>query len=175
MPLNIRHLDGPFKGQTQVFDDDIKSILIGRDPVTCQIVLPPDARMASREHCTLARIRGRYIIDMDANRRVTLNDDQLLERGAALPDSCEIQIGPDGPRLKLLATRHSKMTSTADQKLDDGEVARRASRAASELDVEEVASQASDSRRVGTIAGMIAVLAFVIGGIVFFVMQDSVQ
>ncbi|MDG2477672.1 MAG: trypsin-like peptidase domain-containing protein [Phycisphaerales bacterium] len=175
MPLNIRHLDGPFKGQTQVFDDDIKSILIGRDPVTCQIVLPPDARMASREHCTLARIRGRYIIDMDANRRVTLNDGQLLERGAPLPDSCEIQIGPDGPRLKLLATRHSKMMSTADQQLDDGEVARRASRAASELDVEEVASQASDSRRVGTIAGMIAVLAFVIGGIVFFVMQDSVQ
>ncbi|MDP6158253.1 MAG: trypsin-like peptidase domain-containing protein [Phycisphaerales bacterium] len=175
MPLLVRHLDGPFEGQTQTFGDEIESILIGRDPETCQIVLPPDARMAGREHCTLARVRSKYLIDMDADRRVTLDGGQLLERGSPLPDSCVLQIGPDGPRLKLLTTRHSKMASTADQEIDGTEIARRASRAASELEVQEVAEQAGSSRRIGTAAGVIAVLAVIVAGIVFLVMQSDVE
>lgn len=131
--------------------------------------------MASREHCTLARVRGRYIIDMDADRRVTVDGGDLLERGSPLPDSCEIQIGPGGPRLKLLTTRHSKLAATRDQQLDDDQVTRRGAPAASKLDVEEVAAQASSSRRIGAVAGVIAILAFVIGGVVMFFMQDSVE
>jgi hypothetical protein len=168
-------LDGPFEDRTQTFDDDIESILIGRDPETCHIVLPPDARMAGREHCTLARVRSKYLIDMDADRRVSLDDGQMLERGTPLPDSCVVQIGPGGPRLKLLTTRHSKMASTSDQQIDDVEIARRASRAASELDVQEVAEQAGSSRRIGAIAGLLAVLAVIAAGIVFFVMRGDVE
>ena len=102
MPLTVRHLDGPFEGQTQTFSDEIEHIVIGRDPSVCQILLPPDARMAGREHCSLARVRGRYLIDMNADRRVTLDGHTLLEAGTPLPESCELQIGPEGPRLKLL-------------------------------------------------------------------------
>lgn len=175
MPLIVRHMDGQFEGRTQTFDDDVETILIGRDPSTCQIALPPDARMAGREHCTLARVRGRYLIDMDADRRVTLDGWQMLERGSSLPDSCELQIGPDGPKLKLLATRHSGIASTADQQMDEGDVVRRASRAATELEVQDVAEQAGSSRRIGAIAGVIAVLAVAIGAVVFFVMQGDVE
>ncbi|MCH2136072.1 MAG: trypsin-like peptidase domain-containing protein [Phycisphaerales bacterium] len=175
MPLTVRHMDGQFEGRTQTFDDDVESILIGRDPSTCQIVLPPDARMASREHCTLARVRGRYLIDMNADRRVTLDGHQMLERGSPLPDSCELQIGPDGPRLKLLVIRHSQMESTADQQIDESEVVRRSSRAATEMDVEEVAQEAGSSRRLGVIAGVIAVLAVAVGLVVFFVTRSDVE
>lgn len=175
MTLTVRHLDGPFKGQTQTFNNDVESILIGRDPATCQIVLPPDAGMTSLEHCTLARVRGRYIINMNANCRVAVDDGQLLERGTPLDDSCKLQIGPDGPWLKLLATQHSKMMSTGDQQIDKDEVSRRAARSAAELDAEFVAAQARNSRRIATIAGVIAVLAFLIGGIVLFVMQYSAK
>lgn len=175
MPLTVRHMDGQFEGRTQTFDDDVESILIGRDPSTCQIVLPPDARMAGREHCTLARVRSRYLIDMDGDRRVTLDGWQMLERGSSLPDSCEIQIGPDGPRLKLLVTRHSRMASTADQQMDESDVVRRMSPAATELDVQEVAEQAGSSRRIGAIAGVIALLAVVIGAVVFFVTRGDVE
>ena len=175
MPLTVRHLDGPFEGRVQTFDDEVESIQIGRDPSSCQIVLSPDARMAGREHCTLARIRGRYIIDMNAERRVTLDGWQLLDSGTPLPDSCEIQIGPDGPRLKLLATRHSGMASTADQQLDGDEVARRASRPASEVDVAKVAETADGSRRMGLAAGVVAVLAAVVGVVFFTVTQKDVE
>jgi len=131
--------------------------------------------MAGREHCTLARIRGRYIIDMNAERRVTLDGWQLLDSGTPLPDSCELQIGPDGPRLKLLATRHSGMASTADQQLDGDEVARRASRPASEVDVAKIAETAGGSRKIGLAAGLVAVLAAVVGVVFFTVTQTDVE
>ncbi|MCH2138502.1 MAG: trypsin-like peptidase domain-containing protein [Phycisphaerales bacterium] len=174
MPLTVRHLDGPFKGQAQTFSDEIEHIVIGRDPSVCQILLPPDARMAGREHCSLDRVRGRYLIDMNADRRVTLNGHTLLEAGTPLPESCELQIGPEGPRLKLLVTRHSQMASTADQHIDQDEVTRRAARPASEVDVAAVAETAGGSRRIGLMAGMLSLFAAVGGLIFFFVTSNDV-
>ncbi|MCH2139285.1 MAG: trypsin-like peptidase domain-containing protein [Phycisphaerales bacterium] len=175
MPLTVRHLDGPFEGQTQTFSDEIEHIAIGRDPSVCQIVLPPDARMAGREHCSLARVRGRYLIDMNADRRVTLDGHTLLEAGTPLPESCELQIGPEGPRLKLLVTRHSQMASTADQQIDEDEFTRRAARPASEVDVAAVAETAGGSRRIGLMAGVLAIIAAVGGLIFFFVTSQDVE
>ena len=175
MPLTVKHLDGPFVGRIQTFDDDVESIKIGRDPNACQIVLDIDARMAGREHCTLSRIRGRYLIDMDADRRVTLDGWQMLESGTPIPDSCELQIGPGGPKLKFLVTRHSQMESTADQQIDESDIARRASPAATELDMEAVAQDATGSRRIGLFAGVGAAVAIVAGLIFFVVTRGNVE
>lgn len=67
------------------------------------------------------------------------------------------------------------MVSTADQEIDEAEVARRASHAASELEVQGVAEQAGKARRIGVIAGIITIVAIVAAGIVFVVMQGEVE
>jgi predicted component of type VI protein secretion system len=102
MPLTITHVGGPNDGLVQTFNDTVDSIAIGRDPEQCDVVLDPDARMAGREHCTLARVRGKYIIDMAPNRIVTLGDGTMLDSGTPIPDWCELIIGPNGPKLRAV-------------------------------------------------------------------------
>ncbi len=161
MPLTILHVGGPHDGLEQHFGPDVESITIGRDPERCQVVLDPEARMAGREHCTLTRVRGRYLIDMAPDRVVTLADGTLLDRGAPIPDVCELTIGPNGPRLRVTVRRHSGLASTADQGMDPDVEARRAAPAASVVEVEHAASTAASSNRKATLVGALTLLVLI--------------
>ena len=175
MPLTITHVGGPNDGLVQTFDDTVDSIAIGRDPEQCDVVLDPDARMAGREHCTLARVRGKYIIDMAPNRIVTLGDGTLLDSGTPIPDWCELIIGPDGPQLRAVVIRHSGLASTADQGLSPEEAARRASPKASQLDVDAAASAATSSGRRATLVGGLTLLVLALVVTAFFVFTSDVD
>jgi S1-C subfamily serine protease len=175
MPLTITHVGGPNDELIQTFDDTVGSITIGRDPEQCDVVLESDARMAGREHCTLARIRGRYIIDMAPNRVVTLGDGTLLETGTPIPDRCELIIGPNGPKLIAAVIRHSGLASTADQGLSPEQAAQRTSPKASQIDVEKAASTAQSSGRRATLVGGLTLIVLAIVVATFFIFTSDVE
>ena len=175
MPLTITHVGGPNDGLIQTFDDTVNSIAIGRDFEHCDVVLDADARMAGREHCTLARIRGRYIIDMAPNRVVTLGDGTLLESGTPIPDRCELIIGPNGPQLRAVVIRHSGLASTADQGLSPEQAAQRASPKASQIDVESAKSTATSSGRRATLVGGLTLLVMALVVATFFIFTSDVD
>jgi hypothetical protein len=175
MPLTITHVGGPNDGLIQTFDDTVDSIAIGRDSEHCDVVLDADARMAGREHCTLARIRGRYIIDMAPNRVVTLGDGTLLESGTPIPDRCELIIGPNGPQLRAVVIRHSGLASTADQGLSPEQAAQRASPKASQIDVEAAKSTATSSGRRATLVGGLTLLVMALVVATFFIFTSDVD
>ncbi len=162
MPLIIQHLTGSQAGLCQTFEDSVDSITIGRDPDRCQVVLDADARMAGREHCTLARIRDRYLIDMNPDRIVRLKGGGIIEPGSPIPPNCTLIIGPNGPELKIAVQRSSKFVTTQDQGLDADLVAKRASGAASKAELEQTTEQAAAGHRTAIVAVVSVVLVLVV-------------
>ncbi|MBT5382511.1 MAG: hypothetical protein HOL13_06700 [Phycisphaerae bacterium] len=162
MPLIIQHLTGSQAGLCQTFEDSVDSITIGRDPDRCQVVLDADARMAGREHCTLARIRDRYLIDMNPDRIVRLKGGGIIEPGSPIPPNCALIIGPNGPELKIAVQRSSKFVTTQEQGLDADLVAKRASGAASKAELEQTTEQAAAGHRTAIVAVVSVVLVLVV-------------
>ena len=174
MPITIEMMDGEGAGQKLAFDDNIETIVIGRDPERCQVVLPPDQRMVGREHCTISRLRGQYYVEMGPDRRVTMNGN-LMETTQVLPDSSVLQIGPDGPRLSVVCSRSESLAATFQQGLDEDIVRQRA---AAPANVEQVAAVASRAERSGNIANVaigIAVLILAVGGGLFFLLRGDID
>ena len=103
MALKIEFLDGQRTGDILEFGDDIESIQNGRDPQRCKVVIPPDVTTVGREHCTLSRVRGRYYMEMAAEKKVTL-EGNLMDTVQAIPEDCVVQIGPGGPKLRIMTS-----------------------------------------------------------------------
>jgi len=176
MPLIIQHMTGSQAGMSQTFEDSVVSIAIGRDPDRCQVVLDADARMAGREHCSLARVRDRYLVDMNPDRVVRLKGGAILEPGTPIPPQCTLIIGPDGPELKVTVLRTSKFVTTQDQGLDADLIAKRAGGAASKVELEQTTEKAAASHRTAivAVASVVLVLALVIVSALLFT-QDVEQ
>ncbi|MFV1958442.1 MAG: hypothetical protein ACC662_03410, partial [Planctomycetota bacterium] len=87
----------------QKFEDDVDEIVVGRDPDRCQIVLPPDETAVGREHCAFHRVVGTYRLEIRGDHLVLLGGKPALD-GKELPEQCELQIGPKGPKLLLKRT-----------------------------------------------------------------------
>ena len=74
--VNIKCLAGPLQGQT--FNNP-QSLTIGRDPNTCNVVLPPDTPGVSRAHCQLIqKPDGIYIMDLGSTHGTFLANGRKL-------------------------------------------------------------------------------------------------
>ena len=173
MSLTIEFLDGERSGEVLSFEDSVVTIAIGRDPERCQVVLPPDLRMVGREHCTINRVRGHYYMEMGADRRVTMNQD-LMETSQVLESDSILQIGPDGPRIKITIQKSDGLAPTLQQGIDPEEVSRRSASPASAADVAEVQSAAAKGSQRAAVAVVMALVVLVIAGIWFFVIKGNI-
>ena len=174
MSLKIEFVDGDLTGKVQEFADEVEVISIGRDPDRCQVVIPPDERTVGREHCTITRVRGLYYLEMAPDRRVSMNG-ELMETVQALPLDCVIQIGPEGPHLRLVTNRGSNLASTLPQEIDATSLHRRASGAADAVDVEAVSIEAKQSSQIAGVAVLVGLLVIVIVGVLYFTLRGNVD
>tara|TARA_B100001059_G_scaffold113776_3_gene113979 strand:- start:36429 stop:38711 length:2283 start_codon:yes stop_codon:yes gene_type:complete len=174
MALKIEFLDGARSGEILEFGDDIDSIQIGRDPQRCKVVIPPDVTTVGREHCTLSRVRGRYYMEMAAEKKVTL-EGNLMDTVQAIPEDCVIQIGPGGPKLRVMTVRADDMAATMQQGIDPEQLHRRSATAATTSDVEEVRANAQQSGQVAGVAILIGALLIVVIGVLYFSFSGEVQ
>ncbi|MEE2906846.1 MAG: trypsin-like peptidase domain-containing protein [Planctomycetota bacterium] len=174
MSLKIEFVDGDLTGKVLEFPDAVEVISIGRDPDRCQVVIPPDERTVGREHCTITRVRGLYYMEMAPDRRVSMNG-ELMETVQALPLDCVVQIGPEGPHLRLVTDRGSDLASTLPQEIDASSLHRRAAGAADAVDVEAVSMEAKQSSQVAGIAVLLGILVIVIVGVLFFALRGNVD
>jgi hypothetical protein len=172
MSLMIEFLDGDRKGEVLSFEDSIITIAIGRDPERCQVVLPPDLRMVGREHCTINRVRGHYYMEMAADRRVTMNRD-LMETAQVLESGSTLQLGPDGPQLRISIEKSDGLAPTLQQGMDPEEVRRRGAAPASAADIKEVQSTAQKGNQRAVSAVIVAIVVLVIAGVWFFMLRDN--
>jgi len=173
MPLTITYLDGPMQDTSIEIGDDVEQVLLGRDPERCQIVLPPDQTMVGREHCSIIRSSGRYFLELGTDRAVRVND-ELVEGGRALPMASELQLGPRGPRLRVLWEKSSRLEATTPQEIDHEELERRESRAVRGTELDALASSAGSTRRVTSVVGMVVLLLLFLVPVIYFVLQGRV-
>ena len=174
MALKIEFLDGQRTGDILEFGDDIESIQIGRDPQRCKVVIPPDVTTVGREHCTLSRVRGRYYMEMAAEKKVTL-EGNLMDTVQAIPEDCVVQIGPGGPKLRIMTIRVDDMAATMQQGIDAEELHRRTAAAATVSDVDAVRADAQHSSQVAGVAIAIGAALIVVVGVLYFTFSGEVQ
>ncbi|MDG2422854.1 MAG: trypsin-like peptidase domain-containing protein [Phycisphaerales bacterium] len=174
MPLKIEFVDGDLAGKVMDFADDVEHIAIGRDPDRCQVVIPPDERTVGREHCSIARVRGNYYMEMAADRRVSI-DGELMETVQALPKQCVVQIGPGGPHLRLTVDRSANLAATLPQDIDAKSLHRRAAGAADEVDVQAIATEARQSSQAALLAVVLSIAIIIIGGAIYFMVESDVD
>ncbi|MFV1958615.1 MAG: trypsin-like peptidase domain-containing protein [Planctomycetota bacterium] len=96
MSARIRFQGGPLAGRIYVFEDDQDSIVVGRDPDRCDVVLPPELTAVGREHLELRRSLGRYRVRHGADHPVLLDGKPILN-DTELPEVAALQLGPEGP------------------------------------------------------------------------------
>lgn len=170
----IEFLDGDRSGEVLTFDDSVTSIAIGRDPERCQVVLPAELRMVGREHCTINRVRGHYYMEMGADRRVMMNQN-LMETAQVLESGSILQIGPDGPKLKMTVEQSDGLAPTLQQGIDADVVRRRGAAPASAADVEDIQSAAEKGSQRAVAAVVVAVAGLLIAGVWFFVLRGDLD
>ncbi len=98
MSARIRFRGGPLAGKVYEFDDDHASIVVGRDPERCDVVLPADWVAVGREHLALHRSLGRYRLVLSPNHAVYLDGERALS-DTTLPDVATLTLGENGPRM----------------------------------------------------------------------------
>jgi S1-C subfamily serine protease len=77
-------------------------------------VFPPELTVVGREHCAIRRESGRYRLSVGPEHLVTI-DGRPADDGDALVDQCELQLGPNGPRLIVQLTTTSALEPTDEQ------------------------------------------------------------
>lgn len=100
MTLKISVLDGPTKGQSFEFADDVDVVEIGRDPDACKVVFPPNFTSVGRRHVTIRRVAGRYKLETNLQNPVLIDGREPFDE-EPLGTTQEIRLGRSGPRLKV--------------------------------------------------------------------------
>ena len=100
MPIRIHIEDGPTAGEAHTFDDAVQTVVIGRNPAQCQVVLPAELTVVGREHMALRRQLGRYRLVLNGSNAVFVGGKPAID-GQELPASAEVQLGRDGPILHV--------------------------------------------------------------------------
>jgi len=123
---------------TREFGDDKARIIIGRDPAQCDLVVGDDAatsdivfegdvRIVGREHLALERVLGRYRLVLNTDNLVKVDGVEAFD-GQELPESCEIELGLDGPKLRVERLDAGGLEKTLDvdgKQTQTGEIVRR--------------------------------------------------
>jgi hypothetical protein len=109
------------RGETKscFFDDSVETVVIGRDPLLCQVALPASDERVGKEHCALVRDDGRYRLRV-VNRRGVLVNGKFVKSGEALPDDYKLQLGADGPILSIRSSPYPALPPTFVQQLKEG-------------------------------------------------------
>jgi pSer/pThr/pTyr-binding forkhead associated (FHA) protein len=95
--VQLVHIQGPLKGEIQIFDDT--EIRIGRHP-DCQVQFPKDIVTISREHARIVREGNRFkLIDQSTNGSY-VNGQRVAE--AFLKDGDVITFAEGGPKVSFL-------------------------------------------------------------------------
>lgn len=103
------HLDGPLKGQTQHFGDEVAEILIGRVP-EAQVRYPPEFILIRRRHLILRRQAANYFVE-PAPRAYVEVDGVPLSAGQSLPARAVVRLGSKtGPVIKIEAQAQVRQT-----------------------------------------------------------------
>jgi hypothetical protein len=114
MGLTIRFQGGARAGEVLDFDDQVETVVFGRDPDRCQVVFPPEETKVGREHCALKRVLGRYRLQLNKDNLVLLDGRPAME-DQELGEAADLQLGPDGPRLIAETTGKAGLAPTMDQ------------------------------------------------------------
>lgn len=173
MPLTITYIDGPMQDTSIEFGDDVEQVLLGRDPERCQVVLPPDKTMVGREHCSIVRSSGRYFLEMGPDRAVRVNG-ELVEGGRALPMSSELQLGPEGPLLRVFWKKTTDLFATTPQEIDPAEMQRRLSPAVRGTQLDTVAGKASETHNLVTTVAAVVILLAILFPVLYLALQERV-
>src|SRR3989442_10643484 len=152
MTLRIRHQGGPEAGRPLEFDEKVEKVALGRDS-SCQVVFPPDERRVGGFHCTIERAHGRYVLRVDKNHLVLVDDAPAVD-GQELGERSDLQLGPGGPKLVVERIGTSPLVATITQHGPPG--------ATSQL--REVTGR---TRRIRTLSVATAVV-LVVGGIALY-------
>src|SRR5882724_3799051 len=113
MTLRVRHQGGPEAGRLLEFDEKVEKVALGRDP-SCQVVFPRDERPVGRFHCTIERAHGHYVLRVDKDHLVLVDDAPAVD-GQELGDRCDVQLGPGGPKLVVERIDTSPLPGTIAQ------------------------------------------------------------
>jgi hypothetical protein len=101
MSITIKHTDGPLKGRSTNFDDNTRSILVGRSP-EAQIVYPEERIEVDNEHLKLNRDDdGGWRLELCGSCDVDI-DGKTAEDNDAVTSGSVITVGLDGPRFEVL-------------------------------------------------------------------------
>lgn len=119
MPLRIRFQGGTRAGESQEFPDDMERIVVGRDPVRCQLVFPREETCVGREHCAFVRKLGRYRLEVNPEDVVKV-DAKRVSVPIELPPECEVQIGIGGPVLIVRTSLTEDLPSTTGKDRQEG-------------------------------------------------------
>jgi len=119
MTITIIHMDGPLKGQKQLFDDSVKAILFGRDRETAQVIYPPEYDVVGRRHFELRRTRaGDYTVELFGSRYVEMNG-KPVDNGTPVKSGSTFRLGrKNGPvfSVEIGAPSVQGLPVTADQR-----------------------------------------------------------
>ncbi|HEX5051950.1 MAG TPA: trypsin-like peptidase domain-containing protein [Planctomycetota bacterium] len=102
MKVTLRVLDGSLAGKE--FDFDLQEgteVRIGRHPVRCQLVLPPDYSTVSRQHCVLRSVLGRVRVRVNKENPVFVAGAPAWDE-SVVRDGAELRLGAQGPRLQMV-------------------------------------------------------------------------
>ena len=101
MSITIKHTDGPLKGRSTDFDDNTRSILVGRSP-EAQVVYPEECTEVDGEHLKLNRDDdGGWRLELCGSCDVDI-DGKTAEDNDAVSSGSVVTVGLDGPRFEVL-------------------------------------------------------------------------
>ncbi len=102
MTITITHLDGPLKGETQTYGDNVDSVVFGRDRETAQVVYPPEYDVVGRRHFELRRTKaGDYSVELFGTRYVEM-DGKPADNGTPVKSGSTFRLGRKvGPTFKV--------------------------------------------------------------------------
>jgi hypothetical protein len=117
--LRISFQDGTRAGEVVEFADEVDRIVIGRDPVRCRVVFPPEETRVGRQHCALVQELGRYRIEVNRDDVVQLDGHRVVF-GTELPPDCQLRLGEQGPLVAVRTRLSGDFLPTIDTDPQEG-------------------------------------------------------
>jgi V8-like Glu-specific endopeptidase len=151
----IRHRSGPLAGRRQDLDATSGRITFGRDPAVCDVVFPPDLTIVARRHFALVRSpAGDWVFELFGDPFVRVNGEPA-DLGEAVHNGATIELGRHGGpsfeiELKDEGLAGSLPLTEPQEKIEDAHMA------------------AARARRFAAVGLVLALLAIVGGGALFY-------
>ena len=176
MPLTIEFLDGSRQGDVLEFGDHLREVRIGRNEQFCQVVFPPDATAVSREHCIIRNKSSQWWLEVPPDKAVEFQG-SIVEHHQKLNESQELRIGPDGPRIKVLAQRTSasNLEATVAQGITAEKIRILESAPASSLEVKELDKRQKSTAKTAFAAVFVGAVSMVGAYFLFDTLEQDLR